>query len=362
MRFGNRVCTMTTALMAIGLATSCGKKKSSSDTNDGITATSVADLNLSSSLNLSLPAGLASAAGQSSTLALDDFNLTGKRSSEACRTVQQVKQLMDNLSSISGTMCHLEAESAQFAFGQKYDITLTEGGQTGKMQLWADNSVAGQLTVYICQAGSLQEKIVVNSSNSVGASGSVHHMGTEGSATWANKIKFDFTTSGVKILSGQNTYAMGSDKFATDSSLTFRDVGVSTMTMSNKGSSSDFGTFADRGAVHHNGTTGQALFKGTGSHASQTYDFSSRSTFDKDGYAVDNSTASSDITVASTELPSFLDDSFSIDAPSGWDCSGGTAITVNADTAAHQACQHDHNMNFDCFGTDFAQGTNETVP
>ena len=362
MKNTGRVFAASIALMAVGSFTACGNKKKSTEKTDGIEATSVADLKLSTSLNLSLPASLASAAGQSTSLALNDLNLTGQRSSEACRTVQQVKQLLDNLSSISGTMCHLEAESAQFAFGQKYDITLTEGGQTGKMQLWADNSVAGELTVYICQAGSLQEKIVVNASNAVGASGSVHHMGSQGGSTWANKIKFDFTTAGVKILSGQNTYLNGADKFATDNALSFRDAGVSTMTMSNKGSSAEFGTFADRGAIHHNGTMGQALFKGTGTHSGQTYNFSSRSTFDKDGFAVDNATATSDVLVAAGELPAFLDDNFSIDAPTGWDCSGGTPITVNADTAAHQACNHDHNMNFDCFGPDFAQGTNESVP
>ena len=360
MRLGHREIAMVVALILGGMVSSCNKKKSDPEAS-GVAATSVADLKLSSSLNLTLPASLASAAGQSSSLALDDFNLTGKRSSEACRTVQQVKQLMDNLSSISGTMCHLEAESAQFVFGQKYDITLTQGGQTDKMQLWADNSVGGQLTVYVCHAGSLQEKIIVNSSNAIGASGSVRHMGGEGGSNWSSNINFDFTSSGVKIVSGQNTFSDDSNKFATDSSLTFRDSGVSTMTMSNKGSSADFGSFADRGAVRHNGTMGQAMFKGTGSHNSQTYDFSSRSTFDKDGYAVSNASATSDITVPATELPAFLADTFSIEAPSGWDCSGGKAITVNADTAAHQACQHSHDMNFDCFGAEFAQGDSESI-
>ena len=360
MKFRHREITVLAALTAGAIISSCNKKKGDPEAS-GVTATNVADLKLSSSLNLTLPDSLASAAGQSASLALDDFNLTGKRSSEACRTVQQVKQLMDNLSSSAGTMCHLEAESAQFVFGEKYDITLTEGGQTDKMQLWADNSSPGQLTVYVCHAGSLREKIVVNSSNSVGASGSVSHLGGEGGSTWSSNISFDFTTSGVKIVSGQNIFSDDSNKFATDSSLTFRDSGVSTMTMSNKGSSAEFGSFADRGAVRHNGTMGQAMFKGTGSHNSQTYDFSSRSTFDKDGYAVANSSATSDVTVPATELPAFLADSFSIDAPSGWDCTGGKSIIVNADTSAHQACQHSHNMNFDCFGAEFAQGDNENI-
>ena len=360
MKFGIREITMVAALTAVGVVSSCNKKKSDPDSS-GVTATSVADLKLSSALDLTLPASLASAAGQATSLALDDFNLTGKRSSEACRTVQQVKQLMDNLGTISGTMCHLEAESAQFVFGEKYDITLTEGGQTDKMQLWADNSVGGQLTVYVCHAGSLQEKIIVNSSNSVGASGSVRHMGSGSGSTWSSNISFDFTESGVKVVSGQNIFTDGSNKFATDSSLTFRDAGVSNMTMSNKGSSADFGTFADRGAVRHNGTMGQAMFKGTGTHNSETYDFSSRSTFDKDGYASANSSATSDVTVTGSELPAFLAVSFSIDPPSGWDCSGGKEITVNADTAAHLACERSHNMNFDCFGADFAQGDSETI-
>ena len=345
------------------LAISCGKKNDKNESTDGVQATSVAELKLSSALDLTLPATLAKASGQTSSLALST-NLVGKKSSEACRTIQQVTQMFDTLGSISGMMCHLEAETAQIKFGTKYKIILTENGETNEMPLWIDNSVSGQLTMYTCQAGAVREKISISSSNGTGAKGSILFSGSDGAQNYASSLEFDFTSSSAKILKGQNTYINGADAFSNDNVLEFRDPGVSLMTTANKGSSNGM-TFQDRGAVKHNGTLGQALFKGQGTGSGQTYDFSSRATFDADGMSVANTTATSDIKIEATELPSFLADGFKIGAPSGWDCQTTETITVDIDNgatgAAHKACNRNHDMNFNCWGTDFEQGENETI-
>ena len=351
-------------LAAVGLATgSCGKK--SDATTEGVTATTVADLKLSTAFNVELPAAIAKAAGQSS-YAKRSTRLVGKKSSEACRTVQNVAMMFDTLGSIGGMMCHLEAESANFSFGKKYKVVLQMGAQSDEMPLWIDNSVGGQLTMYTCDAGKVREKILLTGSSSNGAKGTIQFKGSDGSNSYANLLNFDFTTSGVKILNGQNVFSNGSNSYAQDNSLEFRDSGVSVMKSASKGTMDGGSSFQDRGAVKHNGTMGQALFKGEGSvQPYGAYSFSSRSTFDAEGISVANSTAGTEIQVTASDLPSFLADGFSISDATGWDCATEETITidmVNGPTAAaHAACERDHNLQFDCWGDDFEQGENETI-
>jgi hypothetical protein len=345
-------------------ASSCGKKKSK---DEAYTVSSVADMKLSSSFNLSLPSGFSKASGQSTNLTLADgsMNLAGKRSSEACRTIQQADSLFSNLGSIAGMMCHLEAESAQFKFGVKYLVKLTQGGSTQDMPLWVDNSTAGSLTMYTCKNGSIAEKIVIGSATSSGPKGTINFRGSEGGNSYASALEFDFTTGGLKILKGQNTFSNSSDNYASDTSIELRDSGVSAIKMSNRGTSSSFGTFSDRGAVKFNGTLGQAVFKGSGSGGSQTYSWSSRATFDSDGFKVDNATATDDIKLDFSEVPAALASGFAVETASGWDCKTDETISVDTDNgstaAAHKACERDHSSNFQCFGADFEQGTAETL-
>jgi hypothetical protein len=166
-------------------------------------------------------------------------------------------------------------------------------------------------------------------------------------------------------LKGQNTFKNSTDSFASDTNIELRDSGVSNILMSNAGSSSSFGTFSDRGAVKFNGTLGQAVFKGSGSGGTQTYSWSNRSTFDADGYTVDNSKATDDIKVEFSAIPAALASGYSIAAPTGWDCQTTETITVDLDTgstaSAHKACERNHNTNFQCFGADFEHGTAETL-
>jgi hypothetical protein len=179
MAFKHKTHSLLTLLAAAGIITAaCGKKKSK---DDAYSVSSVADMKLSSSFNLTLPSGFAKASGQSTSLTLADgeYNLSGKRSSEACRTIQQADSLFSDLGSISGMMCHLEAESAQFKFGVKYLVKLTEKGSTMEMPLWVDNSTAGTLTMYTCKSGAIAEKIVIGSATASGPKGTINFKGSQ---------------------------------------------------------------------------------------------------------------------------------------------------------------------------------------
>jgi hypothetical protein len=347
------------------VAISCGKKDEKSSGDSGVTAESVAELNLASSLNIKLPDVFAKLAGQQASSLNLASTLAGKKSSEACRTIQNVSQMFSTLGSISGMFCHLEAESARFKFGTKYKVVLQMGAETDEMPLWIDNSKAGELTMYTCGGGKIREKIVLNSSNSNGAKGSLLFKGSEGSNTFASALEFDFTTAGVQILKGQNLFSDGSNSYAQDNALEFRDSGVSMIKTASKGQMDASNSFQDRGLVKHNGTSGQALFKGQGSTDAVPYNFSMRSTFDKDGITVANSSAGSDITVAASELPSFLADGFSISDATGWDCSTDETITIDMvsgpTAAAHAACDREQPDFSSCWGDDFEQGEQEQI-
>ena len=354
------------ALTIVGLASAgCGKKKSK---DDAFTVDSIDDMKLSTSLKLTIPSGLSKAAGQSTSLALSGdgpLNLTGKRSSEACRTIQQADMLFGNLASIGNMMCHLEAESKQLQFGVKYLVKLKEANGTMEMPLWIDNSTAGTLTMYTCKSGSIAEKIVISGASSAGPKGSINFRGSESGMTFASNLDFDFSTSGVKILKGQNTFSQNSDAYASDTNIEIKEPGVSLVKMSNRGSAAAWGTFEDRGAVRFNGTLGQAIFKGSGSGGTNVYNWSTRNTFDANGLTVANATATADIKVEATDLPAALASGYAVTAASGWDCSTEKTIEVdmvNGSTAtAHAKCENNHSSNFDCFGADFEQGSSETI-
>jgi hypothetical protein len=356
--------SVVSLLAAAGIvAGSCGKSEDSK--TEGVTATNVADLKLSSAFNIELPTAIAKAAGQSS-YANRSARLVGKKSSEACRTVQNVAMMFETLGSIGGMMCHLEAESANISFGKKYKIVMQMGAESQEMPLWIDNSVGGQLTMYTCEADKIREKILLTGSSSSGAKGTIHFKGSDGSNAYANLLNFDLTSAGLKILNGQNVFSDGSSSYSQDNALEFRDSGVSLMKSASKGTMAGGMSFQDRGAVKHNGTMGQALFKGEGNQPPYgTYSYSTRSTFDGEGVTVANGTASSDITVNASELPSFLADDFSISDATGWDCSTEETLTIDmatgATAAAHAACERDHSGSFECWGSDFEQGENETI-
>ena len=363
-------------LTSVVVIAACGKKKEDKSSTE--TAESIADLSLSSALALDLPSAIVTAAGGSTTSSLAlDSKLLGKKSSEACRTMQNTNNVLERLQEIGGMFCHLEAESANMKFGTKYNVNVSGGRDkagTQAMALWVDNSDAANLKVYMCKGGSLQQTIAISGFAGDGkAKGTVQtvHANSEGSTTHTGgaSIEFDFTQTGYRIVKSSMTdTATGGDyagSFRNYAELALADSGVSVIKMSSVGTrGSD--TMSDQGVMMMNDTIGQALFKGAGSNEGNTYNYTSRATFGKNGVTVDNATAPEAIKVALSSLPEMLASTFSPQAPAGWDCSG-TTETINIDMAAttgtgpaHMACEKRNRHRFtQCFGSDFEHGTME---
>ena len=366
-------------LTSVAVMAACGKKK---EKDDSETASSIADLSLSSALALDLPASIVTAAGGSTTSALSlDGNLLGKKSSEACRTMENTNMVLERLQDIGGMFCHLEAESANMKFGTKYNVNVSGEQQRGgsqAMAIWVDNSDAANLKVYMCKGGTLAQTISISGFAGQGkAKGSVQslHSGSENSGgsntthSGGASIEFDFTQSGYRIVkSSMKDTATGGDfagSFRNYAELSLADSGVSVIKMSSEGTrGSD--TMGDQGVMMFNGTIGQALFKGAGTNGGVNYNYTSRSTFGSNGVTVDGATAPEAVKVATSALPDKLPSTFVPSAPSGWDCSGATE-TITIDMAAttgtgpaHAACNKRNRHSFSqCFGSDFEHGTNE---
>ena len=368
MKFGKRTVTMTAALMTVGLVASCGKKKEKSES---ATADSMSDLALSSALKLEIPDTMAAAAGASASLTLTGMNLTGKKSSEACRTMENTNRVLEQLKEVGGMFCHLEVESAKMKFGTKYNVSMTGGGPQlngESMAIWVDNSNAAEMKVYMCQGGSLKQQITVSGFSGDGkAKGSLNskHSGDFGSG--GVNLDFDFTQAGYKIVNAKMAHTSTgefSGTFRNASEISLADAGVSIVKMSSSGNRGT-DTMSDQGAVMFNGTMGQALFTGNGSYNGSTYNWTQRSTFGSDGITVANSTATADIKIDKSTLPAKLDASFAPTDPSGWDCSGATeTVTIDmtdaATKAGHDACETDHSKSFtQCWGSEFDQGERE---
>lgn len=343
---------------AIGSLTflSCGKSDDSGE-SPAITASSLADLKLSSSLNLELPDSIAKAGGRSASLALTQSER--KRSREACNAVNDIDQMLSSLSMASSMLCHLEAESAQIQFGKKYKIRITEGGQEGDFRVWVDNSQPGRLTMYSCMADQLQQKVVIDGSNGSGSSGSIEVGGSDAGSSFGMALNFDFRDAAVKTMRGQFTFDGEGMSFAQDNDIVLRESGVSVLKVSRKGSFSG-DSFAQSTAVKHNGTQGQALM--SLEIGGQTFAY--RESFDQDGYALaDASSVTEDVKLVRADLPAALANGFSIAAPTGWDCSTEETVSVDIDSGstgpAHAQCDAgmgDSDTPPACAGDDFAYG------
>jgi len=363
----------TAALVIIGLLTSCGN---SSDEDGTATASSVSDLGLSGALQITIPDNLAAASGgTAASLALaggsNHLNLVGKKSSEACRTMENTNRVLENMQELGGMFCHLELESAKMKFGTKYEISMPGGpGLTASpaMAIWVDNSNAAELKVYMCQNGTLKQNITISGYTGSGkAKGSMSSAFTGENGSGGINLDFDLTQEGYKIVKASMKHTKtGSNAgtFRNYSDISLADSGVSTVKMSSVGTrGSD--TFSDQASVLFNGTMGQALFTGNGTQSSNVYNWTTRSTFGSNGITVASTSATADITVAAASLPAKLAESFAPTAPAGWDCSGTTEtvsidMTDAATRAAHLACGSNRNRSFNaCWGSDFEQGQRE---
>ncbi|MCX6116712.1 MAG: hypothetical protein NT027_04165 [Proteobacteria bacterium] len=357
------------ASVAIAAMSSCGKKDSDDTTAtnaDGSTKletlSNPAQLGVSTALKVSLPAAYA---GSSSTSLL-----AGKRSQEACLMGESIRSVKQSMDSIRSFFCHIEVEKDKLVFGTKTKIT-SKGQEFGR--IWVDNSQAasGLIAVYMCQDGALKEAIKLtgvkmgSDGKPTGMKGTVVHKGSDSSQSWASNVTFDkgFTAANLQVTAQEKYSQTGSNggSFAREVKMTLQDVSteVSTVSVSSKGSWGG-SEFSQKGYGKGASDFGQALFTNAGKDGSnQTFSWTKRSYFDKDGI-VAAATASSlfgeagSLYVKTTDLPEYLATTFAPDAPSGWDCSGAdTTVDLNPESDAHKACEVKQSSNPQCWGSEF---------
>lgn len=361
------------------VAFSCGKKSdddSAAATNaDGSTKlTAVSDvgqLGVSSALSISLP----SAYSQKKTTSLA-LAATAKKSQDACQMGEPITSVKESLDSVGGMFCHIEAEKAKIKFGVKTTIT-SKGVEFAK--IWIDNSKAAdnQITLYMCQKGALQQKIDITGvklgadGKPTGMKGSVQEKGSEGTQSWARNVVFDKNFTGAYLeVTSQDKYSdtATSGSFARSVALKLMDSAdsLSYVSMSSKGTWGGQ-SFKQRGYGLSVSKLGQALFENSGTYNNQTFTNIRRSSFDLDGYVAaesssDKFAAGGVLRVKSSDVPAYLDASFTPTAPTGWDC-GTTEVTVDLDpdSAAHKACESSHKNGADCWGSDFESGANDSI-
>lgn len=348
------------SLTALTLTLSnCGKEKDES-TPDLSSVTSLADLKISSALNLTLPPALSNTISSGASLSL----ASGKKSSEACRVSTTVDEVMRDVNNVGGFFCHLEVESAKIPFGQKTQL-IVNGEEFGRV--WADNSVKGQITLYMFQDGALSEKILVTGKNANGILGSTQSKGSEGTQSWANSVKFDagFNTKGISSVSADSAYSdsadSGSFKRSVNLVLNADDNGLSTVALASKGSWQG-SEFSDRGVGKVKGNYGSTAFESSGTYESNTYSFSRRAFFDRDGAVVESDASTEFDTAGSLYvdaelLPSFLANDFAPEAPTGWDGNFDVSIELDIESAEHQACDSHSDDHLNCYGDEFQDGT-----
>jgi len=355
------------------MAASCGKDKKTLTAKNKpvpLSELTVESMKISKSLGFKLPAGLKKLGKSAAALSLSS-EASGKKSTEACRTAGQVNELFFLLSAMSYTFCTLEAESAQIEFGKKYELKFTEGEEGDEtIAIWIDNSQADKLTVYQCSENKLAQKIEISSATEAGVKGSMilNFAGSDqdGTYSFASSINFDMSTEGTKELKSDFKYEIGANTaYAQSVVIKMNDLGVSRFGSSIRGTYSGSEVLL-RGYLKHSGNFGQAVLKGAVTETgAQPKSFSSRSTFNADGHLIDNSSAAPELKVEKTEIPALLPATYSVQAPTGWDCKATETITVPLKTgpraSAHKACEQSfEEVSFDdCFGDDYFVGNIE---
>jgi hypothetical protein len=363
------------ALLTIAaLTVSCGKGKKTIEVSNKpvpLSELTIEKMQLSKGLNFKLPDGIKNLGKSALGLSLSEESV-GKKSREACETAGRMSDLASMLAGIGEEFCHLEAESANIEFGKKYKLNLLEQDDDDEsFSLWVDNSEQDKLTLYQCYDNKLALKISIDSATEAGAKGSLNlafNDSEDGVPTdFRYNINFDLSDSTLQQLQSQFTVKNSSVDYADSVSVTLADGGVSKFSSALKGAILD-GNVALRGLIKHNGTQGQAMMKyALSSEETGDIKISTKSTFNAEGALADNSTAADEVRVAPTELPSFLPEGFTVEAPTGWDCQTEETIDIKMKTgpsaAAHAACSvSDENLNFDeCDGDGYAVDEAELI-
>lgn len=390
-------------LTVVGLA-ACGKS-SSTDTvasvaaagapSGKVTASTVADLNLTGALNITLPESLAGAG-----LRLAE----GAKSMEACLMRSNIKDLVQQVDMVKTTLCSIEAEGDNIPWNKPVLLD-TSGmglvdpedssgpGEAPLIGIYADSSVADKVAVYICQGETtatmkLMQAFKIDGSKSITKDGKIvktskgtvnmaFEMGDLMSMKGAIGFDSNYTNADTTALKFQMKMGMTGMSFAINTDLVSKDSGESKISISQTGTFSmgDSGTgelptgdgdpgvdpgidpgagpggpgltditFTNIGVGMFDAENGNVFYSsqgaGTDFNTHACVDSASKLvSCDSAKFAVDGA-----LYVTAADVPGVLKSDFTPAAPTGFDCATAdwsTKLAPSADgatAAAHEAC------------------------
>ena len=376
-----RLVSVWSMCMAVAMTLSCAAKDASktedttstdpsagtggtSTSNKVASATSIADLKLAGALAITLPQAFGGGASGSAL-----HLLSGKKSSEACRMGETIRQATRSLGEVGGFFCHLEVEKDRMKFGKKYRI-MTSRGEFAR--IFVDNSQAasGKLAISFCQKDrgdghTGKQLITIESLSESGPKGSILSTGAESTQSYEGDVNFDMSVAGVVNVLANQRHQSGSNIFTNGIDLSLKNAGVSVMKLASKGTDSQKGASYDRGSALFDATNGSAVFQSKGSDQGGSYDFSRRAHFNKSGDALVAADIGADLQPTTASLPAYLPDDFRPAAPTGWagdDCPDYEEdVTLDPMSASHAACDQGHDNEAGCWDPSKYEDSSENV-
>jgi hypothetical protein len=312
-------------------------------------AKTVADLGLSSALKPNRPSGSS----------LTSFGLqSGLKSYEKCQLEKVNYETFGYLTGVAVTLCHIEAESAQIEFGKKYSMEApTEEGEASySFGIFVDDSVAGQLTVNICENGNLDQKFTITSREIGKAKGYV-----QTNAKWDNNginsldmtAAFDngATNPNVQKLVLKSRYENGIEdvhRISADISIDSSVGGITRYSVSQSGNEG-LGAYSGSMVAVSNSEYGQIFHHSPGGSVEEdgqvfTYEGGSNiATFDSTGYQVPSNASvefgtDGELQISIDDLPPLLPDDFQPVAVDDeeWNCVGEEALALDIPDASEE--------------------------
>lgn len=340
------------------------------------------DLSLTGVLALTLPD---SVKGNGTTASL---KLAAQKSFEACQLRDEMREALSNIAMLKSQICFIENDPA-IKFGKKYNIDLSSmmsggGGAPGgpgapdgpgapggpeapggedtpppfpltnnnsglpdSMQVWIDDSVAGKITVYMCQDKSLSQMISITGAKSGVAKGEMIIKQSMQGMSFHRTMNFDskYTDADRTSLTIKEliSSSISSQSFSARRilSLSLSDQGVSKVLTSFTGNmGSGDSSFASVGAFDKD--FGSVIAKGSLPLDNEALTFSNESFFDGKSNVVDPANypdafgAQGKVSLGVESVPGYLASTFTPDEfPSdAWDCSGTEDIDLGAASSA----------------------------
>lgn len=370
------------AIVFIAMTASCSKKSSSSSSlvaNTSVVASSIEDLNLSGTLDLTVSDSVAGT-GSSSLVGL----VSGNKSAEACRVRQSIKQSTDMLAGIKSSICHIEAESSNVPFNTPVLLKLSGGADTGGGEggpggegaggeappgaplasseqligIYIDSTDAEAVKIYTC-GGETKAKLKLDQMFRILAASDKRSKGDMflehemGDATFAASVAYDsgyteVNTNAMELkVKFSATFEGQENGFAQYLNMQLVTDGVSYFQNSDSGKW-EGSKRQNAGVAVFDEENGQIVFSLDAVHDGEAVKESKRACVDGKGLMVSCQGAKfgegKDLFVEADEVPGFLADDFTPTAPSGFDCETADWQEVDIDIATsenkekHDAC------------------------